>query len=103
MQRNPEVLGYNYWTEELYFSRQAADEIAINFFFSTEFFNKNHDDETFVELAYQTILNRKAEPAGKAYWLNQLARGLTRLEMINGFISSPEFEALAASYGIRVR
>ena len=60
-----------------------------------EFINYHHDDNTFVDIAYQTLLNRSAEPAGKAYWLSQLASGLTRLEMINGFLGSPEFAALA--------
>ena len=80
----------------------SASEIAINFFFSAEFINYQHNDNTFITITYQTLLNRNAEPAGKTYWLCQLASGLTRLEMINSFINSPEFAALAKSYGIRV-
>ena len=40
---------------------------------------------------------------GKNYWLEELAGGLTRLEMFNGFLSSSEFQTLAADYGIRVQ
>ena len=102
LQRNPEVGGYNYWTEKLHNKSLSASEIAINFFFSAEFINYQHNDNTFINITYQTLLNRNAEPAGKTYWLCQLASGLTRLEMINSFINSPEFAALAKSYGIRV-
>ena len=43
---------------------------------------------------------READPAGKEGWLNVLAQGQSREYVLNGFIGSAEFAALAASYGI---
>ena len=43
-----------------------------------------------------------ADEGGKKYWLKELANGLTRYELIQGFIDSQEFESLGATYSIRV-
>ncbi len=102
LQRNPEVSGYNYWTEQLFNGTKSASNITIGFFFSNEFISQNHNDNTFVNIAYQTILNRIPDENGRIYWLGRLASGLTRLQLINGFIGSQEFKNLADSYGIRV-
>jgi len=103
LQRNAEVEGFLYWTEQLFTGNQSAIEVGINFFFSNEFIDKHHDDSRFIEIAYQTILDRTAEQSGKDYWLSQLAGGLTRLQLIQGFFGSQEFYVLAESYGIRVQ
>jgi hypothetical protein len=103
LQRNAEVGGYDFWAEQLLSGAQSAGDIARGFFFSAEFMNKNHDDLTFINIAYQTILNRTADQGGRDFWLSQLDSGLTPLDMINGFIGSQEFKALATSYGIRVQ
>ncbi len=101
--RNPDENGYNYWTRQLYSGALSARAFAKGFFFSNEFISQNHEDNTFIDIAYQTILNRPADQDGKNYWLGKLAGGLTRLEMINAFIGSFEFKLLAESYGMRVQ
>src|SRR5262249_40461945 len=44
----------------------------------------------FVRGLYRTVLHRDAEPAGLAYWLNQLASGSTQAQVAWGIINSVE-------------
>ncbi len=102
LSREAEVAGYNYWVEQLSSGSYSAGDIARSFFFSDEFINHAYSNTGFIDIAYQTILDRTPESAGMNYWLGELAKGMSRLELINRFISSPEFAGLAASYGVRV-
>lgn len=44
-------------------------------------------NEEFVDAAYRTILNREADDEGRAYWLSQLADGITREYVVSHFKS----------------
>ena len=46
------------------------------------------------------MLGREADAAGKAGWVDALAKGFTFKDIINGFCGSAEFTNLCASYGI---
>ena len=48
-------------------------------------------DEQFVDLVYANVMGRPADADGRAYWLQQLATGLSRGEMMTGFSESVEF------------
>lgn len=101
LERDFEVGGMDYWMTQLISRASTASDIANGFFFSTEFKNKGHDDTTFVEIAYRTLLGREAEGSGLDYWVNdKLGTGTTREEVVEGFIDSSEFRAIAADYGI---
>lgn len=100
--REAEVEGYNFWVGQLSNGTLSAGDIARSFFFSNEFVNHDYDDGTFLDIAYQTILDRTPDQGGKDFWLGQVADGMTRLELINHFIVSAEFSRLADSYGVRV-
>jgi hypothetical protein len=100
--RYAEVGGYNFWVDKLNSDAKSASEIARNFFFSDEFKNKGHNDSLFIDIAYQTLLNRNADQGGRDYWQGQLNSGMTRQELVNGFIGSTEFAGIASDYGIRV-
>ncbi len=47
----------------------------------------------FIDLAYNNVLRRQAEPSGKAYWLNQIANGMSRGTVMVALAESPEFVA----------
>jgi serine protease len=54
----------------------------------------------FVELVYQNVLGRQADPDGLAFWTDELDSGRrSRGEVMIGFIDSPEFQGL---YGNKV-
>ncbi len=103
LKRKADVQGFDYWVAQLNSGSQSAGDIARNFFFSNEFSRLNYNDSSFIDIAYQTILNRASDQTGKNYWLGQLAGGLTRPGLINAFIASQEFSDLANFYGIRVK
>ena len=102
LNREPEEEGAAFWTQELYnFSRSGA-EVAQGFIFSEEFINRNTSDQQFVEILYKTFFGRDYDDAGMEYWLTQLASGaMTRVDVANGFIFSPEWADTCAEYGIR--
>ena len=49
------------------------------------------DDEAFVDLVYANVLDRAPDAGGRAFWLDQLARGRTRGSLMALFSDSPEF------------
>jgi|GEM_PF-6445793 len=102
LNRDSDSSGLDYWSAALENGTLSADDIAKGFFLSTEFTNKNLSNDDFIDTAYETFFNREADSGGKSHWLTQLNGGLSRDDMLDGFIYSDEFEILADSYGIEV-
>ena len=98
--RQPDRGGFDTWVTALTNGSYAGGDIARAFFLSPEYLGQNTTDEAFVETAYRAFFGREADPAGKEGWLNVLAQGQSREYVLNGFVGSAEFAALAASYGI---
>ena len=98
--RQPDQGGFDNWVTALTNGSYAGGDIAKAFFLSAEYLNQNTTDSAFVETAYQAFFGRPADAAGKEGWLNVLAQGRSREYVLDGFIGSAEFAALAASYGI---
>jgi hypothetical protein len=48
-------------------------------------------DAELIELAYQNVFGRPADPAGRSYWLAELARGLGRGQLMLQLSESAEF------------
>ena len=98
--RQPDRGGFDNWVTALTNGSYAGGDIAKAFFLSAEYLNQNTSNDAFVETCYQAFFGRAADSAGKEGWLNVLAQGQSREYVLNGFIGSAEFAALAASYGI---
>jgi len=98
--RPADVAGLNYWTSLLNQSKISGAEVSQSFAFSQELLAKNLSNEAFVDLMYQGILGRGADSAGKAYWMAQLAAGMSRMDVFRVFVNSQEFANLCARYGI---
>jgi hypothetical protein len=63
-----------------------------NFFFnSPEYLGRNTTDRQFITNLYLTFFQREPDEGGYAFWLEQLANGMTRNEAMAGFLYSPEF------------
>lgn len=91
--RIPDYEGLMYWTNR-YKTDLNLFEISKRFAESQEFTNiyGNPNNTAFVNLIYQNVLGRTADPSGLAYWTNQLDSGTkTRGEVMVGFSESPEF------------
>ncbi len=82
-----------------YRSGAPLEGIAQNFSLSPEFTDRYGalNDEQYVDLVYQNVLGRPADPGGRQYYLERLGDGrLTRGQMMVGFSESPEFQQLVA-------
>lgn len=98
--RQPDEAGFNDWVDKLMSKQKTGNDTAFGFFFSDEMKNRNVSDDEFVELLYKVMMNRDSDPSGKAYWLNMLQNGVSRLGVFNGFSGSTEFANICNSYGI---
>lgn len=90
-QRIPDYTGLNYWTNK----RRTGNTliwVSNSFEASTEFQNKygSLTDAQFVDRVYLNVLDRAADPSGRAYWINKLATGTSRGQMMLNFSESSE-------------
>ena len=99
--READSSGYNNWMIKLTVGGSREETIDA-FARSEEFLNQNTSDTEFVNIAYRTFFNREADTGGYDSWMNKLSIGMSRDEVIDGFLSSSEFETVASGYGIEV-
>lgn len=99
--RYPDQAGFDGWVDALTDGSYSGSDIARGFFLSPEYTNKNKSDSAFLDDCYQAYFNRLADAGGKQGWLDLLAQGTSREQVLYGFSGSQEFIALAESYGIR--
>ena len=99
--RYPDPVGFDGWVAGLTGGTLAGSDLARGFFLSPEYTNKQKSDSAFLDDCYQAYFDRAADAGGKQGWLDALAQGMTRTEVLDGFSGSQEFIALAESYGIR--
>jgi hypothetical protein len=94
-QRDPDITSWN----QIYKLMQAGAQpvTALNGFLSSpEYlaqFPNTLSNTAFVTSLYQKLLGRAPEPAGLAYWNFLLNFGVPRSLVLNGFITSPEYDA----------
>jgi len=100
LSRDADPAGLNYWSDELVTGIGAGSDIARGFIFSTEFINRNLNNPEFVNVLYSAFFDRAADEAGFNEWVTQLDSGVSRNDILNGFLYSQEFGNLCRSYGI---
>lgn len=101
LERPGEEDGIEYWCKNLVQGVKTAEEAAHGFIFSQEFLNRNLNDEEFVEVMYQTFLDREPDVDGYMDWLGRLSAGADRLGVFHGFSASQEFRAIMEKYGVK--
>ena len=101
LNRESDITGLNTWLNELTSGRKTASEIIDRFVNSPEYLNKHYSYGESVDILYQTMLDRSADPAGKTNWVEKLENGQTLAHIINGFSFSMEFRHLCYVYGIQ--
>ncbi|MBQ8189092.1 MAG: DUF4214 domain-containing protein [Lachnospiraceae bacterium] len=100
LNREAEDYGLQNWTFQLYKQEIDGAGIANGFINSAEFTNRNLSNTDFLDTLYETFFNRAADAGGKAYWMQQLSNGMSRTEVLSGFVNSQEFSNLCDKYGI---
>lgn len=88
------------WFNHIIYDGYTGADLVRGFLFSPEFLNKNCTNEEFVEILYQVILDRHADPEGMATWTQALRDGQSRQSVIDGFLGSVEWANLCLIYGI---
>lgn len=98
--RSAEPEGLKYWSALLAKGEKTGAEVARGFIFGNEFMNKNLSDSQYVEVLYQTFMDRQSDRDGKEYWIKALNAGVTRAGVFKGFAESQEFGNICSRYGI---
>ncbi len=94
--RAPEAGGARFWFDLYDEGEWDLRRIARHFAESPEFnerFGADLDDEGFALLVYTNALGRTPDADGLAWWLEQLADGMSRAEMVLLISDSPEFRS----------
>ena len=100
LNREAETKGLNDWSGQL--SNQEIDGagIANGFINSMEFKNRNLNNNDYLDVLYRTFFDREADAGGKTYWMDKLQKGISRTEVLSGFVNSQEFSNLCDRFGI---
>ncbi|EJN18773.1 hypothetical protein PMI35_05961 [Pseudomonas sp. GM78] len=91
--RDADANGAEAWSNAA--SGTALTDIAQGFLNSSEF--QNNMNSEFIQSVYSTLLGRDADAGGEAAWLNLLANGTSRADVIAGLSNSDEGKAASAS------
>ena len=91
--RAPDYPGLTYWAGVAR-SGWSLAQISEEFVLSAEF-DRTYGaltDTDYVDRVYTNVLGRSADQDGRAYWLAQLRRGMTRGELMVAFSDAPEYQ-----------
>lgn len=97
--RRGDESGLNTWTGSIASGGGGAYVIRV-LTESQEFAEKKYSDGEYVELLYQSMLNRSSDSSGKSAWEEVLEKGGSRLSVIAGFCDSEEFKELCRKYNM---
>lgn len=100
LEREPDESGLYGWVSAMQESGTTAARVVEGFFYSNEFTNRSLTDEEYVEILYETLLNRPSDENGKAAWTKILRDGCSRRAVLVGFVNSKEFNNLCNSFGV---
>jgi hypothetical protein len=98
--RAPDAEGLAYWVDHIVEDGWTVLEVAQSMFDSQEVadtYPSSEPDSAFVEQVYQNVLARSADEAGLAYWVSELANGLSREQMITSIINGAKASSGSAT------
>ncbi len=98
--RDPDAAGLESWVDVLVSGETTGAEVVRDFILSPEFIEKNVSDEDYIEILYNSCMDRSSDSAGKNAWMQRLTEGFSRLYVLRGFIESDEFSGICQDYGI---
>lgn len=100
LDRHSDPQGLKDWMDRIYYEGYTGADVAKGFLFSAEFLNKDIPNDEFVEILYKVFFNRSSDAQGKQTWLNELANGASKQDVIMGFINAPEWANTCLVYGV---
>lgn len=102
LERPFDVAGRDSFVDLIMHQNGTGSDVVRGFLGSVEFANRNLSNEEFVNTLYKAFFNRVPTAAEAATWTNALASGMTRAEIIEAFIASPEWAEVCAYYKINI-
>ena len=90
--RVPDQGGLGYWIDQMD-SGMGLSQVATGFINSAEFkalYGNNPSNAEFVTLLYDNVLHRAPDTGGYDFWMNELAHGVSREQVLTGFSESTE-------------
>ncbi len=87
--RAPDAAGRAYWVEQLR-RGMKVQELGTYFYGSSEYFAVAGSRGAYVDALYRELLHREPDPAGRAFWVGQLAAGARPADVSAGFYASLE-------------
>ncbi len=89
--RAPDTLGLEYYADKIAHGTNPAS-LAANFLASPEGQARlgAADNTAFIQQLYQNTLHRAADASGLQYHLDELAHGVSRVDVAQNFVFSPE-------------
>ncbi len=92
--REPDAGGLEHWMRRRV-DGAAVAQVSAAFADSDEFARTygELDDPAFVDLVYRNVMGRAADPGGRAFWVERLAQGVPRGEVMTAFAESNEFSS----------
>ena len=88
------------WFNHIIYDGYSGADLVRGILYSPEFLNKNVSNRDFVLIVYRTILDREADAEGLAHWTAQLDSGVSRQQIVEGFLGSVEWANMCRWYGI---
>ena len=92
--RDPDFNGWIFWLSNL--RGGVPPNAMVQQFINSPEFDSTYgslNNTQFVQLVYQNVLGRPAEPGGLAFWVGRLDAGMPRGDVMYAFSSSLEFQA----------
>jgi len=77
--------------------------VAYGFIYSNELQGRSLSNDQYLEIMYGSMLGRASDAPGKAYWLNLMRNGMSKYNVLVGFVGSNEFDRICRDFGIRKR
>jgi Ca2+-binding RTX toxin-like protein len=97
--RLPDAGGLTFWSEQVKTGARTLAQVSNEFAASPEFTAAiaGKTSGQLVDFMYQNTLDRGPDPAGRAFWVDQLDKGLTKGALLFEFSQSAEHFALKAA------
>lgn len=102
LNRPCDIVGRDSWSDAIINQGATGSEVVRGFINSPEFIGSDVSNEEFVRRLYKVFFNRIPSNSEVANWVNALTSGVSRNEVVNAFIASPEWAAVCAFYRINV-
>ena len=101
--RELDEAGFEGWCNGLKNGTENYRSIALGFLTGEEMTVRNLSDEEYVTEVYKALFDREPDEGGYNSWLNALKNGMTRAELVEGFIVCDEYSNICDEYEIESR